>query len=138
MFRLILFNLMRHKCTILYTELPLIQTCTVLTCNYWVLAIHIIQCYYFIFVTFSGGLPFISSVDLVESSSPFKPGKELVTLFKDVPELRDILYCILIGRPFAIIANQRDEKYFNDYFVCECVYFCAGWLGDTSGHCGYL
>ena len=77
----------------------------------------------FFFVTFSGGLPFISSVDLVESSSPFKPGKELVTLFKDVPELRDILYCILIGRPFAIIANQRDEKYFNDYFVCECVYF---------------
>ncbi|XP_011403650.1 PREDICTED: Smith-Magenis syndrome chromosomal region candidate gene 8 protein-like [Amphimedon queenslandica] len=56
------------------------------------------------------GYPFISSVHLIESSSPHKPGKELVSLFKDVPELRDILYCLLIGRPFAIIASQRDEK----------------------------
>lgn len=57
-----------------------------------------------------GHLPFLSSVDLIENSSPYKPGKDLLVLFKDIPEMRDILYSILHGRPFVIIALPRDEK----------------------------
>ena len=58
----------------------------------------------------SKGYPLISSVDLIERVSSYKPGKEILSLLKDLPELGDILYSILIGRPLIIIGDPHDEK----------------------------
>lgn len=55
--------------------------------------------------------PFISSCDLVEHKSPYKPGCNVLGIFKDVLEFRDITYCLLQGRPLVIVAQPKDERY---------------------------
>lgn len=57
-----------------------------------------------------GSFPFVSSVDLIENNCIYKPGKDALLLLKDLPEMRDILYSLLSGQTFVIIANQKDEK----------------------------
>jgi hypothetical protein len=61
-----------------------------------------------------GQLPFLSSIDLIESCH-LKPGKDITLLLKDTPELRDILFSLLVGRPLVIIAQPRDESSVRKY-----------------------
>ena len=54
------------------------------------------------------GFPFISTTCLIDNKTH---GSLLLQYFKDLPELRDILYSILIGIPFVIIAYPKDKRY---------------------------
>ncbi|XP_064404897.1 uncharacterized protein LOC135350111 isoform X2 [Halichondria panicea] len=57
-----------------------------------------------------GRLPLVSSVDLVECEYKFKPGRGVFGLWKDNPSLKDLIYCLLHGRPLVIVGKQNDES----------------------------
>ncbi len=69
-----------------------------------------------------GRLPLVSSVDLVECEYKFKPGRGVFGLWKDNPSLKDLIYCLLHGRPLVIVGKQNDERYVSvETLVGECV-----------------
>ena len=57
-----------------------------------------------------GRLPLVSSLDHTEGSYKFKPGKGIINFCKESPNFRDMLYCLLHGRPLALIGRSSDEQ----------------------------
>lgn len=55
-------------------------------------------------------LPLVSTLDHIESSLPFKPGKGILNFCKDTPVVKDLFYCLLHGRPLVLLGKQADEK----------------------------
>ena len=55
-------------------------------------------------------LPFLCSVDQAEENLGFKPGRGFLSFCKDHTATRDLLYCLLHGRPLVIIGEPSQKK----------------------------
>lgn len=53
-------------------------------------------------------IPFISSIDQIEGDYRFKPGRGILNFCKDNPNVRDLLYCLLHGRPLIIMGKDEN------------------------------
>lgn len=58
----------------------------------------------------SSPLPLLCSVDQIEGDYKYKPGRGILQFCKDHTCTRDLLYCLLHGRPLAIVGYPSQEK----------------------------
>jgi hypothetical protein len=55
-------------------------------------------------------LPVMGSVDQIEGDYRFKPGRGFLQFCKDHMAARDLLYCLLHGRPLVVIGDPSQEN----------------------------
>ena len=73
-------------------------------------------------------LPFLPSMDQVEGDYRFKPGRGLAKFCRDHMCTRDLLYCLLQGRPLVVIGEPSQEKW-AEFLSCVCATFTASKIG---------
>ena len=68
----------------------------------------------------SSPLPLFSCLDLSESEFRYKPGRGVLHFCREHTASRDLLYCLLHGRPLAIVGDSTQDMY-----VClSCLFVC--------------
>lgn len=67
-------------------------------------------------------------MDQVEGDYRFKPGRGLAKFCRDHMCTRDLLYCLLQGRPLVVIGEPSQEKW-AEFLSCVCATFTLSKIG---------